>query len=77
NISNYKITWCGRFSVTFATNFAIRLVKAVEHRPLTGYFLRHGSSLQDPWLPLGKYHMGITADVNLHHFVTYLAVGFK
>jgi AmmeMemoRadiSam system protein B len=77
NISNYKVTWCGRFSITLATNFAIRLLNKVEHRNLTGYFLRHSSSLNDAWVPVRKLHMGITGDVNLHHFVTYFAVGFK
>ncbi|HDL18352.1 MAG TPA: AmmeMemoRadiSam system protein B [Bacteroidetes bacterium] len=77
NISNYKVTWCGRFSVTFSTNFSIRLLKNVEQRSLTGYFLRHGSSLSDPWVPVRKFKMGITGDTNLHHFVTYLAIGFK
>ncbi|MFQ5770612.1 MAG: AmmeMemoRadiSam system protein B, partial [bacterium] len=77
DISNYRITWCGRFSVTFAANFAIRLVKEVENRTLTGFLLRHGSGLQDPWLPVKKYNLGLTGDVNLHHFVTYSAVGFN
>ncbi len=77
NISNYKVTWCGRFSITLATNFAIRLLIKVEHRNLTGYFLRHSSSLNDAWVPVRKLNMGITGDVNLHHFVTYFAVGFK
>ncbi len=76
-ISHYKVSWCGRFSVTFAVNFMTRLVQENEHRSLTGYFLRHGSSLNDTWVPVRKLHMGITGDVNLHHFVTYFSVGFK
>jgi len=77
DISNYKVTWCGRFSVSFASNFAIRLAKQVENRELNGSFLGYGSSLSDPWLPLEKYHLGLTGDANLHHFVTYFALGFK
>jgi hypothetical protein len=77
DISTYKVTWCGRFSVTFASSFATRLARKMENRTLAGYFLRHGSSLQDPWIDLTKYHLGITGDVNLHHFVTYTAMGFK
>jgi AmmeMemoRadiSam system protein B len=77
NISNYRITWCGRFSVTFASIFARRVVQRLENRTLAGLFLRHGSSLQDPWLPLAQYHLGATGDSNLHHFVTYTAMGFK
>ena len=77
DISNYKVTWCGRFSVSFASNFAIRLTKQVENRKLTGTFLGYGSSLSDQWLPLEKYNLGLTGDANLHHFVTYFAVGFN
>lgn len=77
DISHYKVSWCGRFSVTFAVNFITRLLQKVENRTLTGYFLRHGSSLNDAWVPVRKMHMGITGDVNLHHFVTYFAIGFK
>lgn len=77
NISNYRITWCGRFSVTMATDFAIHLTEKMQHRRLQGVFLRHSSSIHDRWLPLWKLGMGITGDTNLHHFVTYIAVGFK
>ncbi len=77
NISNYKVTWCGRFSITFAVTFAARLLNKAEHRNLTGCFLRHSSGLNDPWVPVRKLNMGITGDVNLHHFVTYFSVGFK
>lgn len=77
NISNYKVTWCGRFSITLAANFSERLVKKVLGRNLTGYFLRHSSGVQEAWIPVRKMNMGITGDVNLHHFVTYFSVGFK
>jgi AmmeMemoRadiSam system protein B len=77
DISQYKVSWCGRFSVTFAVNFMVRLVQRLQQREMTGYFLRHGSSLNDAWVPVRKMHMGITGDVNLHHFVTYFSVGFK
>jgi len=77
DISNYKVTWCGRFSVSFAGNFAIRLANQAENRKLTGTFLAYGTSLKGPWLPLEKYRLGLTGDANLHHFVTYFALGFK
>ncbi|MCJ7579075.1 MAG: AmmeMemoRadiSam system protein B [Candidatus Aminicenantes bacterium] len=77
DISNYKITWCGRFSVSLATAFSIYLTKEMANRELNGCFLRYGTSLSDQWLPLWDYNLGITGDTNLHHFVTYSAVGFK
>jgi AmmeMemoRadiSam system protein B len=77
DISHYKVTWCGRFAAPFAVNFAIHLAQTKENRDLTGFLLRTGSSLSDPWLPLKRFGMGVTADANLHHFVTYFSLGFK
>ena len=77
DIGKYRVTWCGRFAVPFGINFAAQLARKAENRPLTGMLLRSGSSLADPWLPLGKYGLGTTSDANLHHFVTYFALGYK
>jgi hypothetical protein len=49
----------------------------MENRTLTGYLLRTGASLADPWLPVGNLGLEATSDANLHHFVTYFALGFK
>jgi len=77
DIGKYKVTWCGRFAAPFGVNFAGHLAELAAGRELSGCFLRAGSSLSDPWLPVEKYGLGITSDVSLHHFVTYFAVGFK
>jgi AmmeMemoRadiSam system protein B len=77
DISHYKVTWCGRFAVPFGVNFAIRLTQMKEGRSLSGFLLRTGSSLSDPWLPLKDFGLGITSDCSLHHFVTYFSLGFK
>jgi AmmeMemoRadiSam system protein B len=77
DIAQYKVTWCGRFAVPFGLNFAGLLATRVEQRTLGGFPLRYGSSLALPWLPLERFKLGVTADANLHHFVTYVAVGFR
>jgi len=77
DITQYKVTWCGRFAMPFGIHFAGLLAKNAENRTLTGCFLRYGTSLSDPWLPLQQYKLGLTSDTNLHHFVTYIAMGFK
>lgn len=77
DISTYRITWCGRFAVPLGIRFAGLLTEALEHRPLTGLPLRSGSSLAFPWLEVPGSKLGLTSDTNLHHFVTYQAVGFK
>ncbi len=71
------MTWCGRFAVPFGLNFASVLAGRAEGRTLAGYLLKTGSSLSMPWLDLGQFKMGLTGDANLHHFVTYAAVGYK
>jgi len=74
--TKYRITWCGRFSVPFGTNFLAQLMKELNHKPLTGYFLRYGTSISFPTLPVEKLGMGPTAPSNLHHFVSYIGVGY-
>jgi len=76
DIRRYRISWCGRFAVSFAACFAARLVSIVEGRTLDGHFLRHSSSIGERWLPLWDLGLGLTGDANLHHFVTYVGVGF-
>jgi AmmeMemoRadiSam system protein B len=77
DVGKYKITWCGRFAVPLGITMAGMLTQALEHRALTGYPLREGTSLAFPRLPLETMKLGLTGDANLHHFVTYQAVGFK
>ena len=76
DISNYTVTWCGRFAAPFAADFAVKLMHEYDGSELAGMFLRHGTSLSDPWLDVGQFGLGVTADANLHHFVTYFAVGY-
>lgn len=77
DVSKYRITWCGRFAVPLGIRVADLLTRAMEHRPLVGLALRGGSSLAFPWLRVPGSGLGLTSDTNLHHFVTYQAVGFK
>jgi MEMO1 family protein len=77
DIGKYRITWCGRFAVPFGLNFGSLLARRTEGRTLNGYVLRTASSLSMPWLDLERFKLGLTGDANLHHFVTYAAVGYK
>ncbi len=77
DISKYRVTWCGRFAVPFGINFAGYLAKKAENRMLNGMLLRTGSSVAGPWLDVESLGLGLTSDANLHHFVTYFAVGYK
>jgi hypothetical protein len=78
DVTQYKITWCGRFSVPFGLNVASRLTEELENRPLVGTLLDYGTSVSEASLdlePLGG--LGSTAPNNLHHFVGYAAIGYR
>ncbi len=77
DIGKYRITWCCRFALPFGLNFAGLLARKAEGRALTGQVLKTGSSLSMPWLSLERFKLGLTGDANLHHFVTYAAVGYR
>jgi hypothetical protein len=44
---------------------------------LTGYSLGYSTSLQNKHIPVSDLGMGVTAVCNLHHWVGYLAAGFR
>jgi len=73
----YKVTWCGRFAVPFGTNTLVHLMKVLNHKPLIGDFLRYGDSVELGELKVRQTGMGVTAPANLHHWVGYVAIGYK
>lgn len=78
DVTDYRITWCGRFSVPFGLNVASRLTEALESRPLVGTLLDYGTSVSEASLNLeGLGGLGTTAPNNLRHFVGYAAIGHK
>lgn len=74
----YLITWCGRFSIPFGLSVLSDLSGSLGMQPFSGIFLSYGTSVA-----LGLMDEGIepplqtTAPSNLHHWVGYLAMGFK
>lgn len=78
DVTRYRITWCGRFSVPFGLNVASRLTETLESRGLEGTLLDYGTSVSEASLDLeGLGGLGTTAPNNLHHFVGYAAIGYK
>ncbi len=74
DVHNYKVTWCGRFSITFGTNFLLSLYKKTYNKKMTGEFIDYNTSVAIGELPLRQYGLGTTAPSNLHHWVGYLAL---
>jgi len=74
----YRITWCGRFSVPLGLNVCSRLFELFETRPLQGVVLDYGTSLSEESLDLEKVPgLGTTAPNHLHHWVGYAAIAYR
>lgn len=78
DVTQYRITWCGRFSIPLGLLTAARLRAELGGTPLTGYLLDYGTSVSeaslDTSVPGG---MGVTAANNFHHFVGFPALGYR
>jgi AmmeMemoRadiSam system protein B len=72
----YRLTWCGRFSVPFGMLLLERLANAdgghASARPVA-----YATSVGWPALPVRDVGLGETAPSNLYHFVSYPAVAFE
>jgi AmmeMemoRadiSam system protein B len=78
DVTRYKLTWCGRFSVPFGINVATRVVAQLEARSLRGTLLGYGTSVEEVSLDLESIPgLGTTAPNNLHHWVGYAAIGYQ
>ncbi len=75
DVKQYRITWCGRFSVPFGLNVAARLFESGEGRLLAGTLLDYGTSVSEASLDVEG--IGVTAPNNLHHWVGYVAIGYR
>jgi len=75
NLKEYKIRWCGRFSVPFGLNTVRILTEKLNHPLLHGYLLRYDTSYNLGKLPL-NIGIGTTAPYNIHHWVGYSAIGY-
>ncbi len=78
NVLDYKITWCGRFSVPFGLSVASRVAARLESRTLEGHLLDYGTSVSEASLDLEALEgLGATAPNNLHHWVGYAAIAYR
>lgn len=75
NLREYKISWCGRFSIPFGLNTVRVLMEKLKHPPIRGYLLRYDTSYKLGELPL-EIGIGTTAPYNIHHWVGYSAIGY-
>jgi AmmeMemoRadiSam system protein B len=72
----YRVTWCGRFSVTLGTLMMGSLTRALGMPAPRGVPLALGVSVDTPELAVRDVGMGPTAPANLYHFVTHPAIAY-
>jgi len=76
NPDTYRVTWCGRFSVTLGTLLIDETARRMGMKGVRGVPVALGSSVDTPQLELGAAGMGPTAPANLYHFVMHPAIAY-
>jgi AmmeMemoRadiSam system protein B len=76
NPDQYRVTWCGRFSVTLGTLLIGETAKRMGLAPPRMIPLALGVSVDTPELAVRDVGVGPTAPANLYHFVTHPAAAF-
>lgn len=76
NPDQYRVTWCGRFSVTFGTLFIGDTARKLGLASPRGVPVALGVSVDTPELPVREIGVGPTAPANLYHFVTHPAIAY-
>lgn len=72
----YRLTWCGRFSIPFGMLLLESTTRHLGQVPPIATPIAYATSVGWPELPLRDLGLGSTAPANLHHFVGYPAVAF-
>jgi hypothetical protein len=76
NPDQYRVTWCGRFSVPLGTLLIGETARRLGMKPPHGVPVALGVSVDTPELAVRDLGVGPTAPANLYHFVTHPAVAF-
>jgi MEMO1 family protein len=73
----YQMTWCGRFAVPFGCDFLSHLAHKLGRKSFAGDFLRYNNSVSIGELDARDLGLGLTTSVSLHHWVGWLAIGYR
>lgn len=76
NPDQYRVTWCGRFAVTFGALFLDEAARRSGLHGVRGIPVALGVSVDTAELPVRDAGVGPTAPANLYHFVTHPAVAY-
>lgn len=66
---DYRLTWCGRFSIPFGLLLLARTAEGLGLPPPVGHPLWYATTVGQPELPLRTAGLDETAPANLYHFV--------
>jgi len=77
DVRQYKITWCGRFSIPWGLGLAYYTNRNLKRPALQGELLRYGTTLDPGRHDPGVEGLGVTAPANLHHWVGFFSMGFR
>jgi MEMO1 family protein len=77
DVYEYKVTWCGRFSVPLGLASMCHMTADLGRPPLKGVNTGYGTSIGLGFLPFEKMGLEATAHENLHHWVSYIAEGYR
>lgn len=73
----YRITWCGRFSIPFGLALLEALPPGNGKPHHDGVLLRYGTTLDPGRHDPGVEGLGVTAPASLRHWVGFVAVGYR
>jgi AmmeMemoRadiSam system protein B len=73
----YRITWCGRFSVPFGLAVLEALPTGTGKPHHDGVLLRYGTTLDPGRHDPGVEGLGVTAPASLRHWVGFVAIGYR
>ena len=77
NYKEYAWTWCGRYSIPFGLITGYYLQQTLGKNPLEGQMLRYSTSIRGEKIKVQDLGMGVTAPATLHHWVGYVAIGYR
>jgi len=76
NPDEYRMPWCGRFSIPFGLLLLNETARGLGVKVPVGFPIAFGTSIGAPELAVKDLGMGATAPGNLYHFVSYPGVVF-
>lgn len=74
---DYRITWCGRFSVPFGLVALSALCESLGRRAPEGSLLRYGTTLDPGRCDPEVKGLGVTATASLHHWVGFCSIAYR